>query len=64
MVEVVAPDGSKSLWAAAVTHDDAVAAVKKAIPADHVAKLSNRRITLPNHKMEGLRLGEVCKVKP
>ena len=63
MVEVVAPDGSKSLWAAAVTHDDAVAAVKKAIPADHVAKLSNRRITL-NHRMEGLRLGQVCKVKP
>jgi hypothetical protein len=63
MVEVTAPDGSKSFWAAAVAHRDAVETVKKVIPADHVAELSLRRSPF-GPKLEGLRPGEVRKVKP
>jgi hypothetical protein len=43
MVEVVTPDGTKELWAAAVAHKEAVAAVQKAIPAGSTVRLSNRR---------------------
>src|SRR5258708_39998336 len=61
MVEVTAPDGSKSLWVAALAQDAAVAAVQLVIPASHVATLSSRRLTLsPRH---GLLPGEVRKVK-
>jgi hypothetical protein len=62
LVEVTAPDGSKSLWAAAVARTRAVAAVEGVIPANHVAALSQRRLTL-TRKSEGLRPGEVRKVK-
>jgi hypothetical protein len=58
IVEVIAPDGSKSLWAAAVAHKSAVEAVKKVIPSDHVAVLSMQRLPL----REGMRRGEVRKV--
>jgi hypothetical protein len=63
IVEVTAPDGGKSLWAAAVAHRDAVAAVKAMIPVDHVAVLSNQ--LLPRSpKLEGFRWGEVRQVEP
>ena len=62
IVEVTAPDGSKSLWAAAVARDDAVAAVAEVIPANHVATLSTHRLTL-NRRLGGLRPGEVRRIK-
>jgi hypothetical protein len=62
MVQVTAPDGSKSLWIAAVEHARAVAAVKEVIPANHVAALSGRRLTL-TRKSDVLRRGEVRRVK-
>jgi len=31
-VEVIAPDGTESLWAVAVPHTKAIAAVRKVIP--------------------------------
>jgi len=63
MVEVVAPDGSKEFWIAALAHKDAVAAVKKCIPADYTAELSILRLPV-GPKMERLRPGEVRKVQP
>ena len=62
MVEVIAPDGQKSLWVAAVAKANAVAAVKQVIPPNYVAVLSKRRLTL-TRKSEMLRRGEVRKVK-
>jgi hypothetical protein len=62
MVQVTAPDGSKSLWIAAVEHARAVAAVKEVIPANHVAELTDRRLTLTRNS-DVLRRGEVRKVK-
>ena len=44
MVAVVAPDGSKEYWIAALEYKDAVAAVKKCIPADYRAELSILRL--------------------
>jgi hypothetical protein len=62
IVEVTAPDGSKSLWVAAVARNSAVAAVAKVIPANHVATLSRLRLTL-HRRIDGLRPGEVRKIK-
>jgi hypothetical protein len=62
-VEVVAPDGTKSLWVAALAHRDALAAVRKIIPPDHIAELSILRLRR-SPKLEGLRPGEVRKVEP
>jgi hypothetical protein len=62
IVEVTAPDASKSLWAAAVAPDDAVAAVIEVIPANHVAKLSSHRLTL-NRRLGGIQPGEVRRIK-
>ena len=62
LVEVTAPDGTKSLWVAAVASENAVAAVAKVIPANHVAILSGRRLTL-NRRSVGLRPGEVRRVR-
>jgi hypothetical protein len=62
MVEVIAPDGSKSLWVAAVAKADAVAAVKQVIPANYVATLSQRRLTI-TRKSAILRPGEVRRVR-
>jgi hypothetical protein len=62
IVEVTAPDGSKSLWVAAVARDNAVAAVAEVIPANHVATLSRHRLTL-NRTLDGLRPGEVRRIK-
>jgi hypothetical protein len=63
MIEVTAPDGSKSLWAAAVAPGSAVDAVKKMIPPNHVAILSNRRLPI-GPQTEDMRRGEVRKVEP
>jgi hypothetical protein len=62
IVLVTAPDGRKSLWLAAVAPDDAVAAVAKIIPANHVATLTRHRLT-PSRKSDELRPGEVRRVK-
>src|ERR1700694_191093 len=62
MVEVTAPDGGKSLWVAAVAKADAVAAVEGVIPANYVAALSRRRLTI-NRKADVLRPGEVRRVR-
>jgi hypothetical protein len=62
MVEVTAPDGTKSVWAAAVAPSAAVEAVKKMIPPDHVATLSNRRLPI-GPQSQGMRGGEVRKVE-
>ena len=39
-VAVTAPDGTKTLWVAGLPHSEAVAAVKRVIPATHAAELS------------------------
>jgi len=62
IVEVIAPDGQKSLWVAAVAKANAVAAVKQVIPTNYVAVLSERRLTL-TRKSEVLRRGEVRRIK-
>ena len=62
MVEVIAPDGRKSLWVAAVAKANAVAAVKQVIPTNYVAALSQRRLTLTG-KSQVLRRGEVRRVR-
>ena len=61
IVEVIAPDGQKSLWVAAVAKANAVAAVKQVIPANYVAVLSERRLTL-KRKSDVLYRGEVRKI--
>jgi hypothetical protein len=62
IVEVIAPDGQKSLWVAAVAKANAVAAVKQVIPTNYVAVLSERRLTL-TRKSQVLRRGEVRRIK-
>jgi hypothetical protein len=62
MVQVTSPDGTKSLWIAAVERARAVAAVKEVIPANHVAELSERRLTLTRNS-DVIRRGEVRKVR-
>jgi hypothetical protein len=62
IVEVIAPDGQKSLWVAAVAKANAVAAVKQVIPTNYVAVLSERRLTL-TRKSKVLRRGEVRRIK-
>ena len=62
VVEVTAPDGSRSLWAAAVAPENAVPVVARLIPASHVATLSRRRLTL-SRRSDELRPGEVRRVR-
>jgi hypothetical protein len=62
IVEVTAPDGRMSLWAAAVARNDAVAALAEVIPADHVATLSRHRLTL-SRRSDGFRPGEVRRIR-
>jgi hypothetical protein len=59
MVEVTTPDGRREYWAAGVPYRDAIEAVRKMIPADHVAELSLFR--LPS-KLGRLHPGEVRKL--
>jgi hypothetical protein len=61
-VEVITPDGIKSLWAVALPHREAVAAVRKVIPPDHIAELSILRSLHSSAKLRGLRPGEVRKI--
>jgi hypothetical protein len=61
VVEVIAPDGRKSLWIAAVAMTEAVAAVKEAIPPNHVAILTKQRLTISRKSVE-LRRGEVRRI--
>jgi hypothetical protein len=63
VVEVTAPDGSKSLWVAySVPHRQAVAAVKESVPADHIAELSIRRAP-PGLAFEGARPGDIIRIE-
>jgi hypothetical protein len=62
MVEVIAPDGQKSLWVAAVAKANAVHAVKQVIPTNYVAALTPRRVTI-TRKSEVLQRGQVRRVK-
>ena len=62
MVEVTAPDGTKSLWAAAVAPSAAVEAVKKMITPDHLATLSSQRLPI-GLQTEGMRRGQVRKIE-
>src|SRR6266404_3764529 len=62
IVEVIAPDGSKSLWVAAVAKANAVAAVKEIIPPNYVAALIKQRLTI-TRKSEVLRRGEVRRLR-
>jgi hypothetical protein len=62
VVEVIAPDGRKSLWVAAVAMAKAVAAVKEVIPPNYVATLAPQRLTI-TRKSELLRRGEVRRVR-
>ena len=62
MVEVTAPDGTKSLWAAAIAPSAAVEAVKKMIAPDHVATLSSERLPI-GPQTEGMRRGQVRKIE-
>jgi hypothetical protein len=57
VVEVIAPDGQKSLWVAAVAKANAVKAVKQII-----ATLTKQRLRI-TRKSEVLWRGEVRRVK-
>ena len=62
-VEVIAPDGTKSLWVVALPYTEAAAAVRKIIPHDHIAELAIRRLP-SSPKLGRLRPGEVRKIEP
>ena len=62
IVEVIAPNGRKSFWVAAVSADKAVWAVAMMLPANYAATLSRLRITL-NRKSDALRPGDVRRVR-
>ena len=62
VVQVIAPDGRRSLWVAAVAMAKAVAAVKEVIPTSYVATLTKQRLTI-TRKSEVLRRGEVRRVE-
>jgi hypothetical protein len=59
LIEVIAPDGSKSLWAAAVGRKIAV----KIVQSDHIAKFSGHRLPV-DPALAGIRRGDVRKVEP
>jgi hypothetical protein len=63
LVEVIAPDGSKSFWVAAVGQNVAVDAVRKFVPSDHIAKFSGQRLPI-DPVLGEIRRGEVRKVEP
>jgi hypothetical protein len=63
IVEVTAPDGSKSLWVAySVPHKQAVAVVRETVPADHLAELSIRRVP-PGLTFGSARPGDIIKLE-
>jgi hypothetical protein len=61
-VEVIAPDGTNSLWVVALPHSEAVAAVRKVIPSGHIAELSLRRLSRSQTSVD-LSPGEVRKIE-
>jgi hypothetical protein len=61
-VEVITPDGTKSLWAVALPHRKAVAAVRAVMPPDHIAELSILRSLHSSAKLRGLLPGEIRKI--
>jgi hypothetical protein len=62
LVEVTAPDGTKSFWVAySIPHKEAIAAVKGRIPADYTAELSVQRLQAAS-KFHGVRPGDVVKL--
>ena len=61
VVEVIAPDGRKSLWIAVVAMAKAVAAVKEVIPPNYVATLTKQRLTI-TRKSVVLQRGEVRRI--
>ncbi len=61
VVEVIAPDGRKSLWIAVVAMTKAVAAVKEVIPPNYVAILTKQRLTI-TQKSVVLRPAEVRRI--
>jgi len=63
IVEVIAPDGSKSLWGVALPYCEAVEAVKKVVPPNHTAELALRRWR-SSPRLGRLRPGEVRKMEP
>jgi hypothetical protein len=62
VVEVIAPDGSKSLWIAVVAMAKAVEAVKHVIPPNYVATLTKQRLTI-TRKSVVLQRGEVRRIE-
>ena len=62
IVEVIAPNGRKSFWVAAVAADKAVQAVAMILPANYAATLSRLRLTL-NRKSVAFRPGDVRRVR-
>jgi hypothetical protein len=63
LVEVAAPNGTKSLLAAfSVARADAVATVKKVIPPTYTAELSSRHVP-PGLKFGGARPGDIILIK-
>ncbi len=63
IVEVTAPDGTKSFWVAySIPYDEAVAAVRNRIPDDHTIELSVRRLP-PGWKFDGARPRDIIKLE-
>jgi hypothetical protein len=63
VVEVTAPDGTKSFWVAySIPHHEAVAAVTHHLPRAHTAELSVRRLP-PGLKFNGARPGDVIRLE-
>lgn len=62
LVEVITPDGTTSLWAVALPHKEAVAAIRRIIPSDHIAQLSIRRLQR-RPALDRLRRGEIRKIE-
>ncbi|RWN42070.1 hypothetical protein LRP31_02210 [Mesorhizobium mediterraneum] len=50
------------LWAAAVPRDEAVAAVKRAIPTHWTAELTDRRLTQDHVRRLNMKLGSVFEL--
>ena len=61
-MQATAPDGTKSLWVAAVAEAEAVAAVAGVVPANYAITLLRHRLTL-GRKADDLRAGEVRRVR-
>lgn len=62
-VEVTSPNGTKTLWVAALPHNEAVAAVRRYFSPVHVVELSILRSSQRSPKVKGIRPGEVRKIE-